>query len=135
MCKILLIDKDETRYSTLEQAYEHCTDFRYLSPLTPSDERRDYIKILFNKLLNNLVNTETKCLIASLQKTKPSELLRKVKAKNKREKYSEATLPVTHNNFNVADIFYKGPFSSGFIQFMETDGLKAIGVYKKIMRW
>ncbi|CAI2371153.1 unnamed protein product [Moneuplotes crassus] len=49
----VLEDPDQVRYSTIEHAVEHVYEF--------SDDRIDYIKSLFNKILDNMISHGTKC--------------------------------------------------------------------------
>ncbi|CAI2375847.1 unnamed protein product [Moneuplotes crassus] len=51
--KKILDDPAQVKYSTLEHAVEHIQEW--------SDDRIDYIKTLFNKILDNMVSHGAKC--------------------------------------------------------------------------
>ncbi|CAI2376195.1 unnamed protein product [Moneuplotes crassus] len=56
LSKKILEDPKEVRYSELEQATEHVWDW--------SDDRVDYVKTLFNKILENMIGLGSKCYFA-----------------------------------------------------------------------
>ncbi|CAI2370644.1 unnamed protein product [Moneuplotes crassus] len=126
MSHILIKNPEQARYSQLEQGWDHITDY--------SDERINYIKDLFKKILDNMVNLESKCTIACLKNNKPSEILRKARTPNKRDKYSAKSTQGDLKSIDIGDIFYKGPFSQGFINFLTKDGKKLLPIYKTISK-
>mmetsp|Transcript_7720 Transcript_7720/g.6833 ORF Transcript_7720/g.6833 Transcript_7720/m.6833 type:complete len:84 (+) Transcript_7720:212-463(+) len=54
--KMMRKNPEDVRFSTLAQASEHISDY--------SDERIDYIKTCFSKIINNVVNFRTKLMHA-----------------------------------------------------------------------
>jgi len=52
--KMMRKNPEDVRFSTVSQASEHISDF--------SNERIDYIKTCFSKIINNIVNLRTKVM-------------------------------------------------------------------------
>ncbi|CAI2375680.1 unnamed protein product [Moneuplotes crassus] len=126
MSKIILENPSEARFSTIEQAVEHSSDC--------CDERVDYIKQCFNKILENIVNIEGKCIIACLQKTKPSEMVRRIKTHKNKLKYQPSNILTNPSEIDIGTIYFQYTYSPGFIKFAESGGVQMMKTYKKISK-
>mmetsp|Transcript_17109 Transcript_17109/g.15073 ORF Transcript_17109/g.15073 Transcript_17109/m.15073 type:complete len:298 (+) Transcript_17109:9-902(+) len=120
LSKLIRKDPDEVRYSTLEQANEHITDF--------SDDRVDYLKTAFKSIIENVVNLETKCYQTCHKNLHVSEWLKRNKCKKRHTKYIEKEVQTPE------EMYLDYRFSEGIHEFVRKDGRKMTCYRKRIQK-
>eukprot|EP00343_Euplotes_focardii_P001152 CAMPEP_0205799812 /NCGR_PEP_ID=MMETSP0205-20121125/1230_1 /ASSEMBLY_ACC=CAM_ASM_000278 /TAXON_ID=36767 /ORGANISM="Euplotes focardii, Strain TN1" /LENGTH=78 /DNA_ID=CAMNT_0053061793 /DNA_START=66 /DNA_END=302 /DNA_ORIENTATION=+ len=77
-----------------------------------SEYRIDYLKKQFDDILENICSAELKCFHIVFKPSKMTEIIRRIKTKKRRAKYTDKKLG------DLRDLFFSKNWSSGFEDFI-----------------